>query len=81
MKISERLARLAEDGMVTSLALEKAREKNWVTAQELSAMSDAVEQALVRETNVILDAAVKSGVIEKQHADLVKAGAEGRLKK
>jgi hypothetical protein len=72
VKIAERLAKLAEDGMITAQAVEKAKEKGWITAKQKTDMDKKVDDVLVTQLENTAKLAEARGIISKGVADSLK---------
>ncbi len=65
MKIKNRLERLIDAGMVTVKAIDKAREKGWITAKQRTDMNKKVDALELAEIERIMKRAEEKGIIEK----------------
>ncbi len=57
MKIADRINKLVEDGFITPDAVEKAREKGWITAKQKTDMVKKAEVEITKQAAKV--AAVK----------------------
>ena len=65
MKIKDRLEKLIDAGMVTVKAIDKAREKGWITAKQRTDMNKKVDALELAEIERIMKRAEEKGIIEK----------------